>query len=86
MNVQMCKHCGTTGGMAKLIDQLRNAIETCGKTRYRISKEAGIAESVLSRFMRGENVLTITNAERLADYFELEIVLRSKRRRGPRGG
>ena len=35
-------------------DQLREAVLNAEVTRYRISKETGISESILSRFVRGE--------------------------------
>ncbi|MEP0846411.1 MAG: helix-turn-helix transcriptional regulator [Phycisphaerae bacterium] len=72
--------------MAELLNMMRKAMETSGQSRYRISKETGIAESVLSRFMSGETALTVETAERLADYLGLEIVLRPKRGRGARKG
>lgn len=34
-------------------EQLREAIRKCGKTRYRISKETGIPQATLSRFVSG---------------------------------
>jgi transcriptional regulator with XRE-family HTH domain len=67
--------------MAELLNMMRKAMETSGQSRYRISKETGIAESVLSRFMSGETALTVETVERLADYLGLEIVLSPKRRK-----
>jgi hypothetical protein len=60
-------------------DQLRRAVLDSGMTRYRISQEAGIAESVLSRFVRGEQGLNSDSIDRLMTYLELEI--RPKRRK-----
>ena len=65
--------------MGRLLDEIRDAIETSVKTRYRIAQESGIAESVLSRLMSGERGLSIDVLERLADYLELEILVQSKR-------
>ncbi|MBK9126491.1 MAG: helix-turn-helix transcriptional regulator [Phycisphaerales bacterium] len=53
--------------MAELLNMMRKAMETSGQSRYRISKETGIAESVLSRFMSGETALTVETVGRLAD-------------------
>ncbi|MEW6249650.1 MAG: helix-turn-helix transcriptional regulator [Planctomycetota bacterium] len=72
--------------MGELLEKLRNAIETSGQSRYRISKQTGVAESVLSRFTSGETRLSIETAERLAEYLGHEIVLRPKRDRGARKG
>ncbi len=67
--------------MGRLLDEIRDAIEASGKTRYRIAQESGIAESMLSRLMSGERGLSIDALETLADYLGLEIVMRPKRRR-----
>ena len=66
--------------MGRLLDEIRDAIEASGKTRYRIAQESGIAESVLSRLMSGERGLNIDSFEKLANALELEIVVRRKRR------
>lgn len=67
--------------MGRLLDEIRDAIEASGKTRYRIAQESGIAQSVLSRLMSGERGLSIEALETLADYLGLEIIMRPKRRR-----
>ena len=48
-------------------DQVRQAIETCGKTRYRLAKETGVDESLLSRFVRGKCNLSLNQIDKLAD-------------------
>lgn len=55
---------------------LRHAIETSGKTRYRISVDTGISESVLSRFVSGERGLSMEAIDVLLKYLELEVVQR----------
>jgi transcriptional regulator with XRE-family HTH domain len=35
-------------------DQLRRAVDASGLSRYRIAKELGVSESLLSRFMSGK--------------------------------
>ncbi len=67
--------------MARLLDELRDAIEASGKTRYRIAQESGVAESILSRLMSGERGLSIDALETLADYLGVEITMRPKQRR-----
>ena len=62
--------------MSGLLDAICGAIETSGKTRYRI----GISQPHLCRLMTGERGLSIDKLERLADYLGLEIVMRPKRR------
>jgi transcriptional regulator with XRE-family HTH domain len=58
-------------------EQLREAIEGCGKSRYRISQESGVSQAVLSRFVNGQTELTIANAERLCQSVGVKLVLRT---------
>ena len=60
---------------AKLSDQIRRAVDDCGQTRYRISKETGIDQSTLSRFMSGERGLPMRTLDKLADYLDLNITV-----------
>ena len=62
----------------KLSDQVRTAIETCGETRYRISKETGIPEPTLCRFMSGDRGLRMRALDILAEYLELELTMAGK--------
>lgn len=59
----------------KLSDQVRVAIETCGKSRYRISKETSIAEPTLSRFMSGTGGLRMRALDVLAEYLDLDLTM-----------
>ena len=68
-------------GMAGLLDAICGAIETSGKTRYRIGKDTGMSQAHLCRLMTGERGLSIDALETLADYLGLEIVMRPRRRR-----
>ncbi len=60
---------------AKLSDQIRRAVDDCGQSRYRISKETGIDASTLSRFASGERGLPMNTLDRLADYLDLNITV-----------
>jgi len=51
-------------------------------SRYRISKESGVAASQLSRLVNGERGLSIEAMERVAEVLGFEIVLRRKRSGG----
>ena len=64
-----------------LSDQIRAAVESCGKTRYQICKETGIHQSALSRFMAGTGITTST-LDKLAEYLGLRIVVDGKRKGG----
>ena len=68
-------------GNISFTDQLRRAIVDSGLTRYRISQESGIAESVLSRFIHGERGLNSDSIDRLMDFLGLEIRPRRRKRK-----
>ncbi len=65
----------------KLSDQVRQAIDDCGLTRYRIAKETGIHQETLCRFMSGERGLTTTALDTLADFLKLNIVVEGNKAR-----
>jgi transcriptional regulator with XRE-family HTH domain len=56
-----------------LSQTLLKAIERAGVTRYRISRDTGIEESALSRFVSGKRGLGLDSADALARYFNLEL-------------
>lgn len=60
----------------RLSEQIRRAIRDCGLTRYAISKETGIAQETLSRFMSGERGMSMQSLDILADLLNLDIVAR----------
>jgi hypothetical protein len=57
----------------KVSEQLREAVETCGLSRYRIWKETGITQSTLSRFVRGHAALDLESVDALAAFLGLEL-------------
>lgn len=63
----------------KLSEQVRQAIDTCGKTRYQISKDTGIDQATLCRFMGGKGGLSIPVLDTLGEYLKLEIKQRKAR-------
>ncbi len=63
-----------------IIETIRKHIKSCGKTRYRISKETGVAEAQLCRIMQGKTC-TVETADVLLKYFGLELV--SKKKKAP---
>tara|TARA_B100000809_G_C14797689_1_gene409083 strand:- start:244 stop:471 length:228 start_codon:yes stop_codon:yes gene_type:complete len=62
----------------KLTDQLRQAIDDCGLTRYRIAKETGISEATLSKFYLGQRGLSMEALNALGEYLGLRIVMDRK--------
>ncbi|MGE3316520.1 MAG: helix-turn-helix domain-containing protein [Planctomycetaceae bacterium] len=61
-----------------LTDQLRQAIDKCGLTRYQIAKETGIDESALAKFYNGHRGLSMSALNALGKCLELTIVMRRK--------
>jgi plasmid maintenance system antidote protein VapI len=57
-----------------LSQQLRDAIDASGMSRYRICKEIGLAESTMSRFMAGRRGLALTTVDRLGEVLGLRLV------------
>ena len=73
--------------MPLLFDAIREGIsraEAEGTTRYQISKDTGISQAALSRFVNGSRGLSVEMVERLAHYLKLEIVVRPKKIRKDR--
>jgi len=67
--------------MAIIFDTLRDLLSKSKISRYRIARDTGIAESMLSRFVSGERGLSVESTEKLADYLGHEIIVRPKRQR-----
>jgi len=61
-----------------LTDQLRQAIDDSGLTRYRIAKETGISESALAQFYNGHRGLSMKALNALGEFLELKVVLGRK--------
>jgi DNA-binding Xre family transcriptional regulator len=62
----------------KLTDQLRQAIDDSGMTRYRIAQETGISEATLSKFYLGQRGLSMEALNALGEYLQLTIHLGRK--------
>lgn len=58
----------------KMTDQVRQAIDDSGLTRYRIAQDTGIDESTLAKFYHGTRGLSLDNLDLLCEYLGLRIV------------
>jgi plasmid maintenance system antidote protein VapI len=56
-----------------MADMLRKAVSDTGLTVNAAAKAAGVPQPVLHRFVTGERDLTLRTAQKLADYFDLEL-------------
>jgi transcriptional regulator with XRE-family HTH domain len=61
-----------------LTDQLRQAIDDCGLTRYEIAKQTGIDESALAKFYNGHRGLSMDAMNALGEFLQLTITLGRK--------
>ena len=61
-----------------MTDQIRQAIDDSGLTRYRIALEAGVDESALAKFYNGHRGLSMENFDRIFEYLGLRIVMGRK--------
>ena len=59
--------------MATVTTTLREALKTCGVSRYRVSADTGIPPPTLHRFVVGESRLRSDNIDMLAEYLGLEL-------------
>jgi transcriptional regulator with XRE-family HTH domain len=67
-----------------LTDQLRQAIDDSGLTRYQIAKATGIDESALAKFYNGHRGLSMAALDALGEFLQLKITL--GRNRGTKEG
>lgn len=60
-------------GGVKLYEKFAELLEKTNKTAYRVSKETGIPQSVLSDWKRGRSKPKAEKLKILADYFGVSI-------------
>jgi len=56
-----------------MTEVLRQAIVDSGLPLLRLSKESGVERASLRRFVNGERSLRLDMADKLAEYFQLEL-------------
>lgn len=61
-----------------LTDQLRQAIDDSGLTRYRIAQETGISEATLALFYNRHRGLSMKALDALGEFLKLNITLGRK--------
>jgi len=70
----------THKALAEFSEQMRQLVRECGQSRYRISKDTGISQAILSKFVNGEG-MSFKTLDKLAAYLNWEV-----RQRDPKGG
>jgi hypothetical protein len=63
-------------------DQLRDAVNASGMSRYAICNAIGLNQSNMSRFMNKKGGLSMTVLDGLADLLGLDVVTRAKTKKG----
>ena len=58
-------------------DQIRDAVNASGLSRYAICKTIGLSQGAMSRFMAGNSGLSMGALDRLAECIGLEVVIRT---------
>ncbi len=58
-----------------LSDQLREILDSGPMTRYRLSKEAGVDQGQLSRFVLGKGQMTFRTLDRIGAVLKLRFVV-----------
>lgn len=69
-----------------ITEQIREALRNSSVTRYRISKDLGVSQAQLSKFVHGKMGLSLDVLDRLADYLGLEIRPKAERAAGRAAG
>lgn len=71
-----------------LSEDLRRAINESGLSINALSKECGVTQPALSRFVRGDRDIKLGSADKLAEYFRLRLMPeeeKPKRKKKPAG-
>jgi len=60
----------------KVSDQIRQAVDAAGVSRYRICKATGLSQALMSRFMAGHVGLSLDSLDALAEVLGFDVVAR----------
>ena len=65
-------------------NRLREVLRREGVTAYRLWKDLGIDQGMLSRFFHGKQNLSVPKLEQIADYlgYDIDFVKRKRSRKG----
>jgi transcriptional regulator with XRE-family HTH domain len=64
-----------------ILDEIRKAIRTCGRSRYALAKETGLSQSLLCLLMSGKRNLSVEALETLARTMGYGVTLRPHKKR-----
>jgi plasmid maintenance system antidote protein VapI len=69
---------GSSKRRRTMSEVLKNEIAKSGEAIAAIARAASVPQPILHRFVKGEQGLTLRNAEKLAAYFDLELRKRTR--------
>lgn len=78
----MRKVSGIVGCNMAILDEMRKAIRTCGRSRYALAKETGFSQAMLSCLMSGKRALSVEALEKLAAALGYDVTLRPRKKGG----
>jgi ribosome-binding protein aMBF1 (putative translation factor) len=70
----------------KFTERIRRAIQNSGVSRYQISKQTGIDQAVLSKFVNGHLGFTLETLDKLADYLQFDLSSKGPKKAGMNHG
>ena len=62
--------------------RLQEAFRQSGWSIYRLAKDSGVSQPVVSRFVNGKRGITLATASKLAEVLGLELVAKKGKKRG----
>ena len=66
---------------AYLEDQIRAAFDESGMTVYRLAKDSGVPQPVVSRFINGKRGITLATASKLVAVLGLELIQKENKQK-----
>jgi transcriptional regulator with XRE-family HTH domain len=64
---------------SRFSDQIREAVDASGMSRYAICKAIGLNQGAMSRFMSGKSGMSMAALDRLAELLGLRVVARRRK-------
>ena len=61
--------------MKPFSDQIRDAIQASGVSRYALAEQCGVFESAISRFMSGKQSMSLSTVDKIADTLGLQVIV-----------
>jgi transcriptional regulator with XRE-family HTH domain len=73
-------------GDMPILDEIRQTIRTCGRSRYALAKETGLSEALLSCLMSKKRGLSVEALETVARALGYDVTLRPRKKGAQKHG